>query len=186
MPPRRSVRVGTARGARGVARGAARGAARGVARGAGGGRGARVGDNIASVVGGDEPSVEQQSSGVNLDVEPEVEVPAVGPDMDLQSKLFDRFLKRNPPKFYGPDSPIQALEFLRDLEGIFEPMGINTQLRTTFAAYMLHGGARDWWENVHRSLIAAGRTPVLWDQFVELFRESFCLRVHMSALERES
>ena len=118
-------------------------------------------------------------------VEPEVVVPAAGQDMDLQSKLFDRFLKRNPPKFSGADTPMQAIEFIRELEGIFEPMGINGQLRTTFAAYMLHGGARDWWENTHRSLVATGRAPVFWDQFVELFKESFCLKVHMSALERE-
>ena len=38
------------------------------ARGTRGGRGARVGDNIASIGGGDEPSVEQQSSGVNVAV----------------------------------------------------------------------------------------------------------------------
>ena len=114
MPPRRSIRVSTARGAgRGVARGAARGTARGTrgrgaVRGAarGAARGVRVSDNAASAVGGDEPSVERQSSGVNVNVEPEVLVPVAGHDMELQSKLFDRFLKRNPPKFSGAETPI--------------------------------------------------------------------------------
>ncbi|GAA0159696.1 hypothetical protein LIER_16413 [Lithospermum erythrorhizon] len=84
----------------------------------------------------------------------------VGHEADLQTKIFDRFLKRDPPKFSGADSPILALEFIRDLEAIFEPMGINGGLRTKFAVYRLHGGARDWWENVNRSLVSTGQTPV--------------------------
>ena len=112
MPPRRSVRMGTAQGA---VRGAARGAA----------RGERVRDNVASIGRGDEPRVEPQNSGVNDVVEPGGVGPAAGHEMDLQSKLFDHFLKRNPPRFAGAESPIHALEFLRDLESIFGPMGIN-------------------------------------------------------------
>ena len=62
MPPRRAVRLNTGRGTRGASRGAARGAARSAARG---GRGVRISASEDSVARGDEPSVEQQSSGVN-------------------------------------------------------------------------------------------------------------------------
>ncbi|GAA0180008.1 hypothetical protein LIER_30053 [Lithospermum erythrorhizon] len=124
------------------------------------GRGAKGTKNVDRVVGGDEPSVEQHGSVVNVD-ENQGNVPAVlGQEVDLQTKIFDRFLKRDPPKFSGGDSPIQALEFIQDLEDILEPMGINRELRINFAVYRLHGGARDWRENAHRSLVVTGQTPV--------------------------
>ncbi|GAA0154007.1 hypothetical protein LIER_12111 [Lithospermum erythrorhizon] len=107
MPPRRSVRLGAARG---VARGAA--------------RGARDAENVDSIVGSDEPSMGPQDSGVSVGGDREIVVPVVGQEVELQSKLFDRFLKRDPPKFAEEDSPIQALEFIQDLESIFEPMGV--------------------------------------------------------------
>ncbi|GAA0155440.1 hypothetical protein LIER_38088 [Lithospermum erythrorhizon] len=108
-----------------------------------------------------------------------------GARVDLHTKIFDHFLKRDPPMFSEADSPIQSLELIRDLEAIFEPMGINGELRTKFAVYRFHGGARDWWKNAHRSLVATGQTPVTWDRFVNLFRDNYCLSTHMSALERE-
>ncbi|GAA0170525.1 hypothetical protein LIER_24762 [Lithospermum erythrorhizon] len=98
MPPRVEMRTTTraTRGARGRPRGP-----RGRARGGG-----RAGRGI----GEDEPRGEHQV--------------AVQQEIKFQSKLFDRFLKRDPPKFYGVGTPIEAIEFIRDMETIFEPMGI--------------------------------------------------------------
>ncbi|GAA0162355.1 hypothetical protein LIER_18463 [Lithospermum erythrorhizon] len=126
MPPRTPICLGAARRETTCV---VRGAARGGARDARGGRSARDAENVDRVVGGDEPSVEQQGLGINVDEGRET-------------------------------VPVVAFEFIRDLESIFEPMGINGELRTMFAIYRLHGGARDWWENVHRSLVATGQTPV--------------------------
>ncbi|MGS7457307.1 hypothetical protein, partial [Mycobacterium tuberculosis] len=54
-----------------------------------------------------------------------------------------------------------------------------------FTSYRLHEGARDWWENLKTSLIPRGEDHILWDRFVELFRENFCSDAQMAALERE-
>ncbi|GAA0162563.1 hypothetical protein LIER_18629 [Lithospermum erythrorhizon] len=187
MPPRAETHRGThaARGARGRPRGT-RGRARG-GRCAGG------------LVGTSEPSMEQQSSGVHPDFpadpvagdESHVEENLVHAQMavqreaEIQSNIFDRFLKRDPPKFFGVGTPIEAIEFIRDLETIFEPMGTEGELRVKFATYRLHESSRDWWGNLRLSLTARGEDPVTWERFVALFRENYCMSTYMAALERD-
>ncbi|GAA0175811.1 hypothetical protein LIER_28914 [Lithospermum erythrorhizon] len=116
MPPRADARRVTraTRGARGRPRGT-------------GGR-ARGGRHAGRVVGESEPSVEQQGSGVHPEspVDPVVgDEIHVGEDLvhaqiaaqqevEFQSKLFHRFLKRDPLKFFGVGTPIEAIEFIRD------------------------------------------------------------------------
>ncbi|GAA0186105.1 hypothetical protein LIER_33393 [Lithospermum erythrorhizon] len=153
-------------------------------------RGGRAGRGIAI----DEYSVDQQGP----EVQSSEHVEEVGVDLveesgnaqvaeqqgvEFQSKLFDRFLRRDPPKFSG-GSTEQAIEFIRDMKTIFEPMGIVGEMRVKFATYRLHEGARSWWENLSTSLTAGGEVPVSWEQFVELFRENYCLEAHMAALEK--
>ncbi|GAA0145697.1 hypothetical protein LIER_05833 [Lithospermum erythrorhizon] len=173
------------RGARGRPRGA-----RGRARG---------GRRAGSVVGENEPNVEQQSSGVHPDpvvdpvTEDEVKVGedlvqaqlVVQHEVEFQSKLFDHFLKRDSRNFYGVGTLIEAIEFIRDMETIFDPMGIEGDLRVRFTTYRLHEGARYRWGNLRLSLTARGEDPVSWERFVKLCRENYCLSTHMAALERE-
>ncbi|GAA0174870.1 hypothetical protein LIER_28162 [Lithospermum erythrorhizon] len=92
---------------------------------------------------------------------------------------------RDPSKFCGANSSIRALEFISDLEAIFEPMGIEGELRVKFAIYKFHGEACAWSTNVSRSMIDTRQVPVMWDRFVDVFNKKYCLRTHMSVLERE-
>ena len=79
--------------------------------------------------------------GPNLAVQPNQ--PQATVNAELQSKMFDRFLKRNPPRFSEAESPMQAIKFIKDLEAIFDPMAIEGELRWKFAVYQFHGEARD-------------------------------------------
>ncbi|GAA0174564.1 hypothetical protein LIER_27932 [Lithospermum erythrorhizon] len=157
MPPRVETHRSTraTRGARGRPRGP-----RGRARG--GGRAGRG-------VGEDEPSGEQQ-------------VPGVHPNSPVDPVVED---ERDRPKFYGVGTPIEVIEFIRDMETIFEPMGIEGEMRVKFTTYRLHESARDWWGNLRLSLTARGEDLVSWERFVELFRENYCMSTHMAALERD-
>ncbi|GAA0183450.1 hypothetical protein LIER_30858 [Lithospermum erythrorhizon] len=71
------------------------------------------------------------------------------------------------------------------METIFEPMGIEGELRVRFTTYRLQEGPRDWWGNLRLSLTTRGEDPVSWERFVELFRENYSLSTHMAAMERD-
>lgn len=186
MPPRvdsrRSARV-AGRGASGTGRG------RGTPRGRGRGRGRGVG--VA------EPSMGQQGSSSHMvppsvpeEVEEFEELPAVGQvvvpvSAEVRRKMFSDFLKRNPPTFEGELEPIKALEFLKDLEVIFRPLGVKGALRTEFAAYQLKAGARDWWELTRSSFGTGEDVEIQWEKFEGMFKEKFCPSTKMQELERE-
>ncbi|GAA0149083.1 hypothetical protein LIER_08349 [Lithospermum erythrorhizon] len=113
--------------------------------------------------------------------------PPIERNVELQGKMFERFMKRDLPKFSEAKSPIQGLEFIKDLESIFEPMGIEgpswvsyrkacprqRQVRRTFipprsvdlSPQASHEASRLW-------LQAASITRALADGLVTLYQVS--------------
>ncbi|GAA0168169.1 hypothetical protein LIER_22943 [Lithospermum erythrorhizon] len=106
-------------------------------------------------------------------------------EAEFRSKLFEHFHRRDPSKFFGVGTPIEAIEFISDMETLFEPMGIESELRVWFTTYRLHEGARDLRGNLRLLLTARGEDPVSWERFIEMFRENYCLSTHVAATERD-
>ncbi|MGS7457171.1 hypothetical protein ACT3J6_21420, partial [Mycobacterium tuberculosis] len=106
-------------------------------------------------------------------------------DPDRESRLFDSFLKKQPPRFKGDVTPEVAVEFLKDIVGICRPMGIEEELWVTFATTRFQEGPRDWWYHMEEDLTARGEMPIGWARFEELFRDNYCLRVDMAERAKE-
>ncbi|KAI5682990.1 hypothetical protein M9H77_04218 [Catharanthus roseus] len=71
-------------------------------------------------------------------------VPAIGTD-----EAQKQFLKFRPQEFYGEvEQDTKAELFLEQLNDIYDTLRYKDALRVTFAAFRLHGMAKDWWLRV--------------------------------------
>ncbi|KAI5668331.1 hypothetical protein M9H77_18184 [Catharanthus roseus] len=77
--------------------------------------------------------------------------------------VSERFLKFQPPEFYG------------ELNDIYDTLKYKDAVRATFAAFRLHGMAKDWWLRASEAR-ALKNQPWTWNDFQEAFRKEYILR----------
>uniref|UniRef100_A0A2N9GSP6 Reverse transcriptase domain-containing protein n=1 Tax=Fagus sylvatica TaxID=28930 RepID=A0A2N9GSP6_FAGSY len=83
---------------------------------------------------------------------------------------LEKFRKLDPPSFKGSKDPLEADNWLKELDRLFKAMNVRDEKRVTLAVFMLKGDALEWWESTER--IHEGGV-VSWQQFVDLFRKMY-------------
>ena len=74
------------------------------------------------------------------------------------------------PEFEGSANPIEADNWLVDIQVILNFLRLNDQEKVTCASFVLKKDARLWWETVE---IRRDVTQMTWDDFVEEFKERY-------------
>ena len=69
-----------------------------------------------------------------------------GPPNDFQRKL-EGFLKLRPPTFDNSDDPMEAEDWLREVEKKLDLTTCSDEECVKFAAHQLVGAARAWWDS---------------------------------------
>ncbi|XXG89231.1 hypothetical protein AAC387_Pa12g1283 [Persea americana] len=95
--------------------------------------------------------------------------------------MFDKFKKRAPPQFYGNEDPLDADEWVVQIEKIFEVFKCTRKERVQLAAYMLRGKAEMWWKSV-KTPYETIEDDTAWTSFSTLFRTKF-VPLHITALK---
>src|SRR3954471_14761899 len=79
-------------------------------------------------------------------------------------------MRLSPPTFHHPEQPLEADDWLRDVNRRLESAGVNALNYVTFATYLLRGPAAQWWDT-HKSSHAEG-TIFSWTEFQDGFSRS--------------
>ncbi|XP_028058454.1 uncharacterized protein LOC114262299 [Camellia sinensis] len=88
-----------------------------------------------------------------------------------RTHLFSEFRKQRPPIFIGEPDPKIAENWIRQIEKIFNTMGITEHIdRIDLAVYQLEGEADHWWALIRES---RDITAMTWAQFKELFLRKY-------------
>ncbi|GMN66549.1 hypothetical protein TIFTF001_035619 [Ficus carica] len=74
------------------------------------------------------------------------------------------------PEFEGSTNPIEANNWLIDLQVILNFLRLSDQEKVICASFVLRKDARLWWETVH---IRRDITQMTWEDFVEDLRLYF-------------
>src|SRR3954464_13141933 len=98
--------------------------------------------------------------------------------VDLQG-----FMRLSPPTFHHPEQPLEADDWLRDVNRQFESAGVNALNYVTFATYLLRGPAAQWWDT-HKSSHAEG-TVFTWIEFKMAFRARYIPQAIMNRMRAE-
>jgi hypothetical protein len=79
------------------------------------------------------------------------------------------FHRLHPPKFGGSDNPLEANDWLREIEMKLEVVHASDRDKVLLAIQQLTGPALAWWQSYKEINLEAH--TMIWDDFVKLFRE---------------
>src|ERR1041384_5404604 len=77
------------------------------------------------------------------------------------------FMRLNPPLFHQPEQPLDADDWLRDINRQLEFANVSAADYVNFVSYFLRGPAAQWWDTYKGSL--AEGTVVTWNDFKTAF-----------------
>nr|GMN29265.1 hypothetical protein TIFTF001_049511 [Ficus carica] len=119
-------------------------------------------------------------------IAPEVPVVPVAvppaPLVRTPEELYDRFRRMKAPEFEGSTNPIEADNWLIDLQVALNFLRLNDQEKVLCASFMLRKDARLWWETVQ---LQRDVTEMTWEDFVEEFKEKYFNTEVMEAQQDE-
>src|ERR1041385_6720947 len=93
------------------------------------------------------------------------------------------FMRLNPPLFHQPEQPLDADDWLRDINRQLEFANVSAADYVNFASYFLRGPAAQWWDTYKGSL--AEGTVVTWNDFKATFRARYVPRAIMNRMKAE-
>lgn len=109
----------------------------------------------------------QAIAGIQQNLQPQAPHPVPFHNNNHRSKLTD-FLRSHPPEFSHTIEPVEADDWLKDVERKLNLVQCTPVEKTLFAAHQLRGSAADWWENYCNAHPDA--VNIEWAEFADAFR----------------
>ncbi|XP_023742966.1 uncharacterized protein LOC111891113 [Lactuca sativa] len=135
-------------------------------------------------LGGGEEDYEYSTQNINR--EPSIGQPSRHIDNhERRGCSYKTFMNCKPPIFNGEIDPVLSSTWIMEIEGTFDSSKCADEDRVIYAATMLKGEAIHWWGMVKE---VRGREPaknMSWDEFLRIFKETFCPRTTVKQFEEE-
>ncbi|GMN69243.1 hypothetical protein TIFTF001_038291 [Ficus carica] len=132
--------------------------------------------NVVSSQGNPLPPVVPQVPEGHQEAPRNVEVPLApigvqtNPPLIREDMLYERFRRKKAPEFEGPTDPIEADNWLIDIQIILDFMGLTDQEKVMCASFALKKDACHWWMTVQ---MRRNVTTMSWQDIVTEFRAMY-------------
>ncbi|XP_020208616.1 uncharacterized protein LOC109793559 [Cajanus cajan] len=103
---------------------------------------------------------------------------------EVAPNWLEQFQRNHPPTFKGGYDPDAAMNWLTEIEKIFNVMDCPLTQKVKLATFMLTANAHFWWEGALRRMIDGG-VHLNWDNFKKAFLEKYFLDDVRSRKEME-
>ncbi|GAB2285598.1 hypothetical protein Dimus_020042, partial [Dionaea muscipula] len=94
------------------------------------------------------------------------------PERRHHEVLIDKFLRMNPPKFYGSPDALEAEDWMLGMENILEVFECTEAQKVMMAGYMMQGPAEHWWRSVKSEYCGRGE-ELNWTKFLSEFNQKY-------------
>ncbi|XP_071742225.1 uncharacterized protein [Rutidosis leptorrhynchoides] len=98
---------------------------------------------------------------------------------------YKNFRDCKPPEFSGSTDPTETLNWLREMEQVFEACQCEPELRVTYASRMLKGRAMVWWDSLISSIPNEQISMITWEQFYGKVCEQYCNPFDLNRIKTE-
>ena len=78
------------------------------------------------------------------------------------------FLQLNPRTFDVPSEPLDADDWLHEMNNALPVSHVSDEDRVPFVSYLLRGKSMSWWENFQQLRVPG--VVITWDEFKEAFK----------------
>src|SRR5664279_4309404 len=99
-------------------------------------------------------------------------------------KLYDSFMRLNPPQFDGTGGYSEAEEWLEKMNAKLVLCRAPENDMVELAEQMLDGDARFWWNSARRSYVGEA-VKIPWEWFAQQFTRRFLSNIQREALRRK-
>ncbi|GMN19779.1 hypothetical protein TIFTF001_045233 [Ficus carica] len=144
--------------------------------------------NVVPPQGNPVPPVVPQVLEGHQEAPRNVEVPLApigvqaNPPLIREDMLYERFRRMKAPEFEGPTDPIEADNWLIDIQIILDFVGLTEQEKVMCASFALKKDARHWWMTVQ---MRRNVTTMSWQDFVTEFKAMYYNREILAAQQDE-
>ncbi|KAL3839142.1 hypothetical protein ACJIZ3_023733 [Penstemon smallii] len=101
-----------------------------------------------------------------------------------KDQTLERFLRFQPPKFFGEPNDHKAELWLSEIENIFNVLDYTDAQKINFGTFRLEDTARHWWRTVEQRW-QHDNTLRTWENFVKEFNGKYIPQVVQTRRERE-
>ncbi|XP_071718411.1 uncharacterized protein [Rutidosis leptorrhynchoides] len=98
---------------------------------------------------------------------------------------FKQFMDCKPPEYSGSPDPTVTINWLREMERVFEACQCEPELRVIFASRLLKNRAMVWWDSVISSIPKEQVSLITWEQFYSKVCEQYCTVYDIGRLKKE-
>ena len=90
-----------------------------------------------------------------------------------------------PPKFEGSDSPTVVMQWLREIDQVFDSCDCEPEHRVKYVVRMLKGRALLWWDTVVAAIDRAEIDRMSWSDFSARVQKKYCSEYDLHKIEQE-
>ncbi|GMN18900.1 hypothetical protein TIFTF001_046868 [Ficus carica] len=126
--------------------------------------------------------LQKQIARFNQILQDNVVTPQRNPPLTREDFLHKRFRRMKASEFEGPVNPLEAENWLLDIQGILDFMGLTEQEKILCASFILKKDSQHWWMTVQ---MRRNVTTMSWQDFMIEFRAMYYNREILAAQQNE-
>ncbi|XP_073031325.1 uncharacterized protein [Primulina eburnea] len=105
-------------------------------------------------------------------------------NQDAGDRIFERFLRFNPPMFQGSPDATQAESWLTKIKRIFSVHNYSDEQKINLSTYQFEDATYNWWRVIDHQW-SRNNTPRTWGNFTRELEGKYITQVVRNARERE-
>ena len=100
-------------------------------------------------------------------------------------RMYKNFLGAKPPSLSGSPKPVEIMDWISEMEMVFESCSCNEKQKTVFAVRQLKTGVLSWWKLLADTMPQGEALRMSWEEFLEQLKMQYCSEIDLIDLNNE-
>ena len=98
---------------------------------------------------------------------------------------YKDFMASKPPCLSGSPTPVQVMDWISEMETMFESCECRNRQKTALAIPLLKSGVLSWWKLLADSMPKGEASKMSWEDFVEQLKMQYCSEQDLLEISNE-
>ena len=99
--------------------------------------------------------------------------------------MYKNFLGAKPPSLSRSPKPVEIMDWISEMEMVFESCDCSEKQKTVFAVRQLKTGVLSWWKLLADTMPRGEALKMSWDEFLEQLKAQYCSEIDLIDLNNE-